>query len=166
MAKPKRPDSNSIHGVMRALDNAKRGIYDPPAGCTLKEGAQPFWEAIILARCHDEWDENQLQVASQLANIRADIVRLDAQLSAEGELIKTETGSVMVHPAAKILDSLFSRQASLMRSLQINATASTGRGVHLHNRRQTERTMRGLIAGSDAGGLSAKPADYDDDLLN
>lgn len=141
MAKAK-SDINSANGAVRAMQAAIAGVFMPPAEAKLTDADMVYWNAIVRARAREEWDDNQLQVASQLARTRRQIQEQEESLAAEGMVVVNDRGTQICNPRVSVVEQLTRRQMALMRSLQVNATASTGQAAHNQAKRSAEKNAR------------------------
>lgn len=148
MAK-KRPDCNSAAGAVVAMQNAIAGIFAPPAEAELEAADMVYWSAIVRARARDEWNENDLQVAAQLAKCRRAIHEEEKSLKAEGRVIENQRGTPIMNPRVTVIEQLSRRQMALMRTIQCTAVQTAGRGNELAGRRKAERDARGVEAADD-----------------
>ena len=91
----------------------------PPEHVLMRAEDQPFWDAIILARATDEWIENDLVVAAQLARCQFDAETEAAQLAQEGTVLTCPNGKVIGNPRVVIVEKLIARELALMRALRM-----------------------------------------------
>ena len=139
-------DASSITGAVKAMQAALAGVFQPPPEAKLSEDDLVYWNAIIRARARDEWDENQLQVAAQLARTRRQLQEQEELLESEGMVVVNDRGTQICNPRVSVVEQLTRRQMALMRSLQVNATASSGQAIHNKTKRKTERDSRQQIS--------------------
>lgn len=142
-------DSNSVAGAQKAMQNALAGVFAPPPEVDLPDEALPFWRAIVRARARDEWNDNELQVAAQLARTREKIERLEKVLDHQGEILVNERGTPIKNPLFSVLEDLTRRQMALMRSLQVNATASAGQAKDNQRKRKAEKDADSVASSLD-----------------
>ncbi|WP_291810852.1 P27 family phage terminase small subunit [Limnobacter sp.] len=148
MAK-KTSDANSVAGAKKAMENALAGTFQPPKETPLSEKDLPFWNAIVRARAREEWDENTLQVAAQLARTRRMIEESEKLLELEGAIISNDRGTPIKNPLFSVIEDLTRRQMALMRSLQVTATATAGQGIHNKPKRNAEKNARAANSQTD-----------------
>lgn len=91
----------------------------PPAHILMRPEDQPFWDAIMLARATDEWIENDLILAAQLARCQFDAESEAELLAEEGTVLTAPNGKVIGNPRATILEKLICRELALMRALRM-----------------------------------------------
>ena len=136
------------------LDAAK-GTLAPPAHVKLREGDQPFWEAVLCARARDEWGAADLVVAAQLARCLRDIEKEQELMDAEGTVIPNDKGTMCVNPRVSVLEQFARREMALMRTLRMGGRIA-GDARDESGRRKIERqstTIRGELV---ADGLLAQ----------
>lgn len=129
---------------------------DPPANVSLRDGDRPFWDAVMDARAYTTWNDSDLTMAGTLARCRADIERLQAQLSDEPDFVTNGAGSIVIHPIYKLIDNLSRRDVQLSRVLHVHAQASQGQSRETGKRTAAEHATKAASAGALAG---------DDDLI-
>lgn len=145
MAK-RRSDSNSASGAVSAVQNAIAGVFAPPVECKLEKRDLVYWNAIVRARSREEWNENELQVAAQLARTRRQIQDNEDLLEEEGPVLVNDRGTQIANPRFSIIEQLTRRQMALMRSVQCTATAVSGQSAHNAPKRTAERAARDVVA--------------------
>lgn len=134
----KRRRSDSTAAAVAASQAAALGPIDPPAHITLREGDRPFWNAIVLARPRDTWNEVDLAHAANLARTQADVEKLQAQLDATGYLTPEGKES----PLVKTVETLSRRAVAMARMLHVHAEATVGRARESAKAMQLERQAR------------------------
>ena len=135
---PKRKRSDSAAAAVAASQAAALGPLDPPAHVTLREGDRPFWNAIVLSRPRDTWNEVDLAHAANLARTQADLEKLQAQLDADGYLTPEGKES----PLVKIVETLSRRAVAMARMLHVHAEATVGRARESAKAMALERQAR------------------------
>ena len=143
MARQKRTDSAS--GAVDVMKNAIAGVFSPPTEAKLTKEDIVYWNAIVRARARDEWTENELQVAAQLARTRKQIQDNEDLLVHEGPVLINDRGTQIANPRFSVIEQLTRRQVMLMRSLQVNATASAGRAGDVAPKRAAEKAAREVV---------------------
>lgn len=121
----RKPRSDSITAAVEAF-RARR--FSIPAHLSLRECDLPFWKSALA--CRDDWAPHELDALANLARCKADIERLQAEISAEGEIVGGKLNRKLT-----LLDTLTRRAMALSRLLQIHATATRGRARTVANRR-------------------------------
>src|SRR5690625_3530430 len=100
MARKNRSDSlASQTKFYHALDAS------PPEHVHLRDGDLPFWQSIVRARAVDTWNDSDLEQAGNLARCKADIERLQAEITREGDVVVNERGTPIVNPKHKLLET-------------------------------------------------------------
>ena len=136
------------------LDAAK-GTLAPPAHVKLREGDQPFWEAVLCARARDEWGKADLVVAAQLARCLHDIEKEQLLMDVEGTVVLNDKRTPVVNPRVSVLEQFARREMALMRTLRMGGRIA-GDARDESGRRKIERqstTIRGELV---ADGLLAQ----------
>jgi hypothetical protein len=95
-----------------------------PEHVVLREGDQPFWDGVLRARARDEWNENDLVVAAQLARCQADIEHEQGLLNAEGSVVENARGTQIMNPRVTVMEQLSRREMALMRTLRMGGRIS------------------------------------------
>lgn len=139
MPRARRLKMDTAAGAVAAMQNAIAGIFAPPAEAELEPADMVYWAAIVRARARDEWTENDLQVAAQLARCRRQIQEEEKLLKAEGRVIENQRGTPIMNPRVTVIEQLSRRQMALMRSIQCTATATAGYSAHNVGRRRAAR---------------------------
>lgn len=132
----KRMRADSADSAVRAMMEAALPPLAPPVHVALRDGDRPFWDGIVRARARDEWSENDLAVAGELARCQADIEAMRKVVEIEDSM--GLRGSPIDRDRIAVLDGLVKRSQSLMRSLRMGGKAS-GRSEDDANRRQIQR---------------------------
>lgn len=151
----KRTRSDSTAGKVKAAQAVAAGPLAPPAHVRLREGDEPFWDAIVTARARDTWNTSDLENAANLARCKADIERLQGEIEAEGDIIKNDRGTQIVNPKHTLLETLTRRTMALSRMLHVHAEATVG---------ESKDAGKALKAEKEAAEAAAK-ADDDTSLI-
>lgn len=101
-------------------------VIQPPAHCTLRDGDLPFWNSIVSARARDTWTASDLENAANLARCKADIERLQGEITAEGDIIVNDRGTQIINPKHTLLETLSRRGVALSRMIHVHAEATVG----------------------------------------
>lgn len=141
----KRSRSDSAASAVKAMLNAAKPKLMPPAHILLRPEDLPFWDAIMLARSTDEWIENDLILAAQLARCQFDAEMEAALLAQEGSVLTAPTGKVLANPRATILEKLINREMALMRTLRMGGRIA-GDARNSSGSRMIERKAREIRA--------------------
>jgi hypothetical protein len=123
---PRRKRSDSAAAAVAASQAVALGPLAPPAHVTLRDCDLPFWNAIVLARARDTWTDPDLASAATMARAQADIERLQADITRDGELITAANGSPILSPQVKLVELLTRRVMALARMLHVHAEATIG----------------------------------------
>lgn len=141
----KRIRADSAESAVTAMIQASLPLLEPPDYVSVREGDRPFWDAIVRARARDEWSENDLSVAAQLARCQADIEREQTALDAEETVVLNERGTRVVNARVSVLEQFSRRQMALMRSLRMGGRVSGDAQVDA-KRRKIQRQAEGALA--------------------
>ena len=126
--------ANTTSAQIRAMVNASAPIAEPPSFIRLRDCDQPFWKSIMYSRTRDEWTENDLVAAAQLARCQADIERESEMLDAEGSVVDNRANARLA-----IIEMLCKRELAIMRALRIGGTAAGERKEDLVKARKIQR---------------------------
>lgn len=128
----KKSPSNTVRSQVQAFADARSKIA-APAG--LSKAAQPFFEAITATRTFSEWSPSDIDIAAQLAEDKALLVALRAELAKKGW-----TSGGKVAPAAILLNQVHARVLATSRLLQLHPRGRTGKqSSELNARRAAAR---------------------------
>lgn len=120
--KPRQRRSDSIAAYVQAAQNAAQPPIEPPAYIALPEAARPFWEALLLNRPRDRWNDADLAIAAHLARAQADAKRLQREIDRDGDLIEGK-----LNPRHRLLETTINRIVRLSVMLHVHAEATVGR---------------------------------------
>ena len=141
----RRSRSDSSSSAVAAMQAASSGPIKPPASVHLRDGDQPYWDAIVRARAKDSWTDSDLIMAGNLARCLATIEKLQREIDAEGDIITNDRGTPVINPRHTLLETLSRRAVSLSRSLQVHAHATQGdsrdQGKKATKQRQAEKVI-------------------------
>lgn len=136
----KRNPSNTTTSQVAAFADAKMKLAAPPG---LSKQAVPFFESIAATRAPSEWSASDIDIAANLAEDKAMIVKLHAQLDKEGWIINGK-----ISGAAYLLDMIARRVLSTSRLLQIHPRGRTGlQSRDLNARRRAAREAAATLEG-------------------
>ena len=135
--------------------DAAKGVITPPAHVKLREGDEPFWEAVLCARARDEWGNADLVVAAQLARCLHDVEREQLLLDSEGTVVPNERGTPVVNPRVSVLEQYARREMALMRTLRMGGRIA-GDARDESGRRKIERQSSAIRGELVADGLLAQ----------
>lgn len=128
--------SNTADAAIRAMANAAKPLPSPPKHVRLRPKDAPFWVNVVSSRLRDEWSDNDLVIAAQLARAQADIETQQDLLDVEGFVVQSnkEDGNPLANPRITIIEQLSRREQALMRSLHMGSL-----GKNLDNARKLQR---------------------------
>ena len=116
--------SDSATAAVAAVQSV--GPIEPPAHVKLRDCDHPFWLSIVNARARENWTVTDLENAANLARCKADVERLQAEITAEGDIIVNQRGTQIVNPKHNLLETLTRRSMALSRMLHVHAEATVG----------------------------------------
>lgn len=146
----KRTRSDSTAAAVAAAVAAGLPI-EPPTHVTLRDGDRPFWDSVVCARARDTWTDADLENAANLARCKADIERLQSEITAEGDIVRNDKGTQIINPKHTLLETLSRRAVALSRMLHVHAEATVGESRDAGKALKTEK--------------EAKQAASDDELI-
>ena len=129
-----RIDSNAAQARMVQVK-----VPEPPDHVNLREGDRPFWDSIVRARDYESWTSADLEQAANLARCKADIERLQVEITDEGDTIINARGTPIVNPKHTLLETLSRRGVALSRVLHVHAEATVGESRHQTKRSSMQR---------------------------
>src|SRR5690606_28082183 len=110
-AMTRRTRSDSAKAAVQASQAAALGPLQPPAHVTLPDAAVPFWNAIMLNRPRDRWNDADLAIAAVMARDQAAVERLQAEIAIEGDMVDDK-----VNPKHKLVETLARRVVANARA--------------------------------------------------
>ncbi len=128
---------------------------EPPAHITLRDGDKPFWDAIVSARATSTWNTSDLEQAANLARCKADIERLQKELTEQGDIIENDRGTQVINPRHTLLEVLSRRSVALSRMLHVHAEATVGRSEQQAKRAAPEQEAKAAARSALIPRLSA-----------
>jgi len=137
----KRTRSDSAAAAIAAAQAAGKPI-DPPAHVKLREGDRPFWDSLVSARARETWNSADLENCANLARCKADIERLQDEISTQGDIIKNERGTEIINPKHTLLETLSRRAVALSRMLHVHAEATVGESRDAGKALKTEKEAK------------------------
>jgi hypothetical protein len=144
-----RTRSDSVTTAVRSAQAASLGVIQPLAHTPLRDADWPFWDAIVLARTSDSWNNADLVLAANLARCQCDIVRLQVDLEVEGDVSKSQKGTPVVNPKHSLIETLSRRAVALSRALHVHAEATKGRSRDAGNKLAAEQDARDVMDDED-----------------
>lgn len=133
----RRTRSDSAKAAVQASQAAALGPLQPPAHVTLPDAAVPFWNAIMLNRPRDRWNDADLAIAAVMARDQAAVERLQAEIVIEGDMVDDK-----VNPKHKLVETLARRVVANARALHVHAEATTGRSQNQGKALELEQAAR------------------------
>ena len=137
----RRTRADSAASAVKAMVAASQPDLQPPPYVTLTASAKPYWCGVVRARARDEWSDVDLVVAGQLAQCQADMADEDAELRAEGKVIKNDRGTMVMNPRTTVMEQLARREMALMRTLRMGGRIAGDTRDEL-GKRKIERQSR------------------------
>ncbi len=142
--------------VTAAISAAQAQLtVEPPAHITLRDGDKPFWDAIVSARATSTWNTSDLEQAANLARCKADIERLQKELTEQGDIIENDRGTQVINPRHTLLEVLSRRSVALSRMLHVHAEATVGRSEQQAKRAAPEQEAKAAARSALIPRLSA-----------
>ncbi|MFZ7282470.1 hypothetical protein ACLSZW_02105 [Avibacterium avium] len=97
----------------------------PPQKLTKLE--MRYWNSIINSRALDSWTPIDQERAVKLAKLYAEIDDYEHELATQARRwVKTDTGTMKMHPLHYVIEDLYKREIQMCRSLQIHSRATNG----------------------------------------
>lgn len=149
--KTRRTNTDSVAAEQRAVENAHAGIHKPPAHTKLLAEALPFWNSIMLCRPRHTWTEVDLDLAAQMAQAQADVVRITRALRREGDTIGGK-----VNPRELMLDRTSRRVERMARIIHVHASATD---CEAHDGKKAAKFERDIRNREDARGAAQNKTD-------
>lgn len=128
--------------AVEAMQSAMSGPVKPPAHIHLRDEDWPFWNAIISARAASTWNDADLAHAANLARCQADIDRIVAEISVEGDIVVNAKGTPVVNPKHSLMETLSRRAVALSRVVHVHAEATKGRSRDAGDKLKGEQGAR------------------------
>lgn len=160
MGRPRKQRIDTITGESALMRAAAKGVIQPPAHVHLRECDQPFWVSIVRARANSAWTDPDLEIAANLARCKADIERLQVEITAEGDVIENARGTPIVNPKHQLLETLSRRAVALSRMLHVHAEATQGEAREQPKRKAAEEAAAAALAGVADDPLIAPPMQH------
>lgn len=151
MNRKQRSDSSTA-----AVAAAQALPIEPPAHVHLRGCDHPFWLSIVRARARENWTVVDLENAANLARCKADIERLQTEITAEGDTVVNQRGTQIVNPKHNLLETLTRRAMALSRMLHVHAEATVGEARSEKKPNQTAQKAKEARESLDDG-LIARP---------
>lgn len=149
-----RKRADSAHEQSKIMADALKG-KKPPAHLKLREGDEPFWNAIINARA--EWTDVDLAHAANLARCQADIETVQKMLDQEGMVVKNERGTMVANARFAILETLSRRSVAISSKIQVHAAATIGESKLSNGKNKAKRKSLEAMEEVEDDDLIARP---------
>lgn len=149
MSRKKRSDSKE------SAANMLVSVVKIPSHVYLRECDVPFWDSLVRARARDNWTDADLENAANLARSKADIERIQREITSEGDVIINAKGTQIVNPKHTLLETLSRRVMALSRMLHVHPQATSGQSKDEAASNKKQQEMNGIRSGLD--GLIAPP---------
>lgn len=137
-----RRHADKVSAALKAMENAGLPDLKPPKHCKLRPGDRAFWSGIVRARARDQWSENDLVVAAQLARCQADIEKEQRALDEESSVLQNARGTRVMNARVTVLEQLARREMALMRILRLGGYTAGGKASD--DLARIERQARGV----------------------
>jgi len=137
---PKRDRADSAKAAVTAIQSAALGPIAPPKFVTVRKQDRPLWNAIVMARPRDTWNDADLILASHLARAYGDMAHLEAHIDRNG-MVVDET----INPACALLDKATRRALALARQLKVDAVSTVGKSRDIRNGSELETRARDAL---------------------
>ena len=154
----KRKRSDSAAGHTEIVRGALSGAPKPPAGVTISEAVQPFWELVTTAKAKRAWTKNDLVMAAEVARCMYRLEVISAEL--ERLLPLTLVGGEDAPDAKemeRLADTLAKRVRLLSAHLQIHSEATQGKSHKQVKQNEAHQQAAGYAEAAPDDGLIAKP---------
>lgn len=144
--------ADSSTAKMLASQAAQKTL-EPPQKLTKIE--MRYWESIIASRALDSWTPIDQERAVKLAKLYVEIDDYEKELTTQARRwVKTDTGTMKMHPLHYVIEDLYKREIQMCRSLQIHSRATNGESRDQVKTNQLYQEARNAI--SDDDGLIAR----------
>lgn len=156
----KRKRSDSAAGRTEIVQGALSGAPKPPAGVTISEAVQPFWELVTTAKAKRSWTKNDLVTAAEVARCMYRLERISAELEKNMELALLPGDEEQPFDAKELekrADMLAKRVRLLSVHLQIHPEATQGKSREQVEQNKTHRQASEFSEASEGESLLAKP---------
>jgi hypothetical protein len=112
--------AGTIGSAIDALAEARKGIHKPPRGHHMRAIDMPMWEAVMVMKAKDEWDEAGLEMAVTVAKMMADIKKWRAEAdTADAVVYVGPNDTPKVNPIFLLIDRSTSQLIKMMRSMDL-----------------------------------------------
>lgn len=156
----KRKRSDSAAGTTEIVQGALSGAPKPPAGVTISDAVQPFWELVTTAKAKRAWTKNDLVMAAEVARCMYRLECISAELEKNMALALLPGDEEQPFDAKELekrADMLAKRVRMLSAHLQIHAEATQGKSREQTEQNKTHRQAAEFSEAEEADSLLAKP---------
>lgn len=159
----KRARSDSAAGLTEITQGALSGSPKPPAGVTISDAVQPFWELVTTAKAKRAWTKNDLVMAAEVARCMYRLEVISAELEKDLSLSlvpETEDGEPEMFDSKEMekrADTLAKRVRMLSAHLQIHAEATQGKSNKQVDQNSAHKQASNFSEPTENDGLLAKP---------
>jgi hypothetical protein len=137
---PKRDRADSAKAAVTAIQSAALGPIAPPKFVTVRKQDRPLWNAIVMARPRDTWNDADLILASHLARAYGDMAHIESHIDRNGMVVGGTT-----NPACALLDKATRRALALARQLKVDAVSTVGKSRDIRNGSELETRARDAL---------------------
>jgi len=123
---------------------AAAATVEPPI--PLDETEAKYFKAIVTAREHDTWSDNDNLIAANLSKTYAAIDQLWDDIQDEGYVVQNQRGTPVANPKVAALSSMTSAMQSLNKTLGLSASQRGLSGAKQGSRNQAEQQARKVIS--------------------
>ena len=131
---------------------AAQQTLEPPEKLTKAETR--YWTSIINSRALESWTPIDKERAVKLAKLYVEIDYYENELESASRWIKTDSGTMKLHPLHYVVEDLYKREIQMCRSLQIHSRATNGESRDQVKTNQLYKEARNAI--NDGDGLIAR----------
>ena len=143
-----RSDSSTAKAIAA---KAAQQTLEPPEKLTKAETR--YWTSIINSRALESWTPIDKERAVKLAKLYVEIDYYENELASASRWIKTDSGTMKLHPLHYVVEDLYKREIQMCRSLQIHSRATNGESRDQVKTNQLYQEARNAI--NDDDGLIA-----------
>jgi hypothetical protein len=158
----KRARSDSAAGLTEITQGALSGPPKPPAGVTISDAVQPFWELVTTAKAKRGWTKNDLVMAAEVARCmyRLEVISAELEKHLALSLVPALEGEEEMFDSKEMekrADTLAKRVRMLSAHLQIHAEATQGKSVKQVDQNAAHKQASNFSESTEDDGLLAKP---------
>lgn len=146
----RRKRSDSAAGATEIVQGALSGPPNPPAGVSISESVQPFWELVTTAKAKRSWTKNDLVVAAEVARCMYRLEKVSAHLEKNIAVSLSGEGAD-TKEQERLADTLAKRIRLLSAYLQIHPEATQGKSREQVKQNQQHKEATEYSAGEGDG---------------